>query len=167
MAERDGSHDFDFLWGDWDFRLRRLLKPLTGSTEWAEFSGTLRCRSLCGGHANVDEVEVVNPRDGSRIDGLTVRLYNPVTHEWSLYWGNARTGVLAPTPQRGRFTEGRGEFLDRDTFNGKPIVVRYVWSDITTNSAHFEQSFSADEGATWEVNWITDQTRQKRCTDDP
>jgi hypothetical protein len=162
MAERDGSHDFDFLFGDWDFHLRRLLRPLSGSNEWAEYSGTLQCRPLAGGKANVDEVSLVNAKDGTRIDGLTLRLYDPDTHEWALYWANARTGVLAPSPQRGKFVDGRGEFLDRDTFDGKPIVVRYVWSDITADSAHFEQSFSPDDGQTWEANWVTDQTRQKK-----
>jgi hypothetical protein len=162
MVERDGSHDFDFLWGEWDFHLRRLLRPLTGSTEWVQFFGTLVCRPLAGGRANVDEVAVVNAKDGTRIDGLTLRLYDPEKHEWSLYWANAKTGAMAPTPQRGKFVDGRGEFLDRDTFDGKPIVVRYVWSDITADTAHFEQSFSPDDGATWEANWITDQRRQKR-----
>jgi hypothetical protein len=161
MTERDGSHDFDFLWGDWDFHLRRLLRPLSGSDDWTEYDGILRCRPLCGGQANVDEVMVDNPNDRSRIEGVTLRLYNPETHEWSLFWANAKTGSLAASPQRGKFTGGRGEFLDRDTYNGKPIIVRYVWSDITPNSAHFEQSFSADEGGTWEANWITDQTRRK------
>jgi hypothetical protein len=60
----------------------------------------------------------------------------------------------------GRFADdGRGEFYDREELNGRPILVRFVWSEITPTSAHFEQAFSEDDGATWEVNWITDQTR--------
>jgi hypothetical protein len=64
-------------------------------------------------------------------------------------------------PTVGRFTNGRGEFYDEEEYEGKKITVRYVWSDITANSAHFEQAFSTDGGKTWEVNWITDQTRVK------
>ena len=64
-------------------------------------------------------------------------------------------------PQIGEFKNGRGEFFAQDTLNGKAILVRFVWTNTTTNTPHFEQSFSDDGGKTWEVNWITDQTRVK------
>jgi hypothetical protein len=153
---RDGAHDFDFLFGTWKFHLKRRLNPLTGSDKWVEFDGTDVDRKIWDGRANLDEVELDSPT--GHIEGLTLRLYNPQSHQWRLYWANSRIGLLDP-PQVGEFKNGRGEFFCQDTWNGRTIFIRYVWSDITPNSAHFEQSFSDDGGATWEVNWITDQTR--------
>ena len=92
------------------------------------------------------------------IEGLTLRTYNPETHEWSLYWANSKDGKVV-VPQIGTFSNGRGEFYAQDTLNGKSIFVRFLWTNMTTSTPHFEQSFSDDGGKTWEVNWITDQTR--------
>jgi hypothetical protein len=155
-SERDGQHDFDFEIGTWKAHLKRLVNPLTGSDTWVEFEGTVVCRKIWGGKGNLDEFEADDPR--GHIQGITLRLYNPETHKWRLYWANSKDGIIG-TPQIGEFKDGRGEFFDKDEFNGKPILVRYVWSDITPNSAHFEQSFSDDGGKTWEVNWISEDTR--------
>jgi hypothetical protein len=155
-APRDGQHDFDFEIGTWKIHLSRLLRPLTGSTTWIEFDGTSVTRKVWNGRANLEEFET----DGAsgHIEGLTLRLYNPQTHQWSLFWANSKDGVMGQ-PTIGEFKNGRGEFFDQEPFNGRAILVRYVWSDITPNSAHFEQSYSDDGGKTWEVNWITNQTR--------
>lgn len=153
---RDGQHDFEFEVGTWKIHLSRLLNPLTGSTKWVEFDGTSVTRKVWGGRAYLEEFETEGP--SGRIQGLTLRLYNPQTHQWSLHWANSKDGILGE-PVVGEFKNGRGEFFNQETFNGRTILVRYVWSDITPNSAHFEQSFSDDGGKTWEVNWITDQTR--------
>lgn len=152
----DGQHDFDFELGSWKIHLKRLLHPLTGSNAWVEFDGTTVTRKVWNGLAEIEEFET----DGAagHIEGLTLRLYNPKSHQWSLYWANSKDGILAQ-PTIGEFKNGRGEFFDQEPFNGRAILVRYVWSNITPNSAHFEQSFSDDGGKTWEVNWVTDQTR--------
>ena len=162
-AERDGQHDFDFELGTWKIHLSRLLHPLTGSTTWVQFDGTSVTRRVWNGRAELEEFETDNPTTG-HIEGLTLRLYNPQTHQWSLYWANSKDGAMDP-PQIGEFKNGRGEFFAQDKFNGRAILIRFVWSDITANSAHFEQSFSDDGGKTWEVNWITDQTRVKDESD--
>jgi hypothetical protein len=65
-------------------------------------------------------------------------------------------------PTIGEFKDGRGEFYDQETFNGRAILVRFVISNISANACHFEQAFSADGGKTWEVNWIADDTHQSR-----
>jgi len=155
-AARDGQHDFDFELGTWKIHLKRLLHPLTGSTTWVEFDGTSVTRKVWDGRAFLEEFET----DGAagHIEGLTLRLYNPQSRQWSLYWANSKKGTL-DQPTIGEFKNGRGEFYDMEPFNGRQILVRYVWSDITPNSAHFEQSYSDDGGKTWEANWITDQTR--------
>jgi hypothetical protein len=156
-ADRDGQHDFDFALGKWKIHLKKLQQPLTGSTTWVEFDGTLSARKVWNGRANMEEIEVNSPT--GPIEGLTLRLYNPQSHQWSIYWANSKNGSLDPTPQIGQFRNGRGEFYGQDKLNGKFIYVRFVWTNTTSNSPHFEQSFSDDGGKTWEVNWITDQTR--------
>ena len=156
-TDRDGQHDFDPLIGSWKFHLKKLMHPLTGSTDWVEFEGTGVCYKIWDGRAQYDTVELDSP-DVGHIEGLTVRLYNPQSHQWRLYWANSKIGVMDP-PQIGEFKNGRGEFFAQDTINGKVILIRFAWTNLTTNTPHFEQSFSADGGKTWEVNWITDQTR--------
>jgi hypothetical protein len=161
-AERDGQHDFDPLIGSWKYHLKRRLHPLTGSTTWIELNGTGVCYKVWDGGAQLDTFEA----DGStgHIEGLTLRLYNPQSHQWRLYWANSKIGILDP-PQVGEFKNGQGEFFAQDTINGKTILIRFDWTNMTTNSPHFEQSFSDDGGKTWEVNWITDQTRIPDETD--
>jgi hypothetical protein len=160
-AVRDGAQDFEWMIGNWKGSLRRLQKPLTGSTTWVEYEVTQVTRKLFDGRANVDEFTAVRPGTNERVEGLTVRLYNPESRAWSIYWANMRNGLLALPPTVGRFADGRGEFYDNEEFEGRPIVVRYVWSEITPTSARFEQSFSADGGKSWEPNWICTITRVK------
>jgi hypothetical protein len=156
-VERDGQHDFDPLIGAWKYHLKKLLHPLTGSTDWVEFEGTGVCYKIWDGRSQLDTIEVDSPAAG-HIEGLTLRLYNPQSHQWRLYWANSKIGVMDP-PQIGEFKNGRGEFFAQDTINGKVVLIRFVWTNTTTSTPHFEQSFSDDGGKTWEVNWITDQTR--------
>jgi hypothetical protein len=160
-AARDGQHDFDWLVGSWKARLKRLVNPLTGSNTWVELAGTQRTWHVLGGKGCLDEFIVENPVDKTRIEALTVRLYNPANQTWSIYWANARNGAFSMPATVGKWENGRGEFYDHEELNGRWILVRYVWSDVTPTSAHFEQAFSTDGGRTWEVNWISDLARAK------
>jgi hypothetical protein len=157
VAPTGGQRDFDFELGTWKTHVSRLQAPLTGSTTWVEYDGTTTVRPLLDGRANVAELAIEGP--AGRIEGLSLRLYDPGTGQWSLHYANVRDGALGP-PAAGRFTSGRGEFLSRETLDGRPILVRFVISDITATSCHFEQAFSADDGQTWEVNWIATDTRR-------
>ncbi len=148
--------DFDFLVGEWDSTHHRLLKPLSGSDEWEDFTSTSRCIGVWGGAANFDEIAF--PHRNSA--GLTLRLYDPDRKEWSLYWADSRRGAPLDPPVVGRFVDGRGEFFGDDTYEGRPIRVRYIWSDITPTSCHWEQAFSVDGGQSWETNWLMDFTRR-------
>jgi hypothetical protein len=156
-AQNTGQRDFDFELGSWKIHLKRRLHPLTGSTTWVEFDGTSVTRKVWGGRAQIEQFETDSAAAG-HIEGLTLRTFNPKTSQWSLYWANSKDGILVP-PQIGQFKNGIGEFYAQDTLNDKLIFVRFIWSDTTTNVPHFEQSFTEDGGKTWEVNWITDQTR--------
>jgi hypothetical protein len=155
---RDPQRDFDFIIGNWKIHNRRLKQRLKGSNSWEEFEGASVARKLWGGAGNVDEYEADSP--SGRIQGMTVRLYNPKSQQWSIYWANSANGVL-DTPMIGGFKDGRGEFYDQEFFEGKSIYVRFIWSDITPSSARWEQAFSADGGKTWETNWVMEFTRGK------
>jgi len=157
-TERDGQHDFDFHIGTWKTHLRRRLHPLTGSTTWVEYEGTTVVRKVWDGRANLVELKADGP--AGHFEGLSLRLYNPESHQWSLNFASANDGILTQ-PTIGEFKNGRGEFFDQETLNGRAIFVRFVISDITPNSCRFEQSFSDDGGKTWEVNWIAIDTRAK------
>jgi hypothetical protein len=157
-AQRDGQHAFDFEIGTWKTHLSRLLHPLTGSTTWVEYEGTTVVRKVWNGRANLVELEVDGP--AGHLEGLSLRLYNPQSRQWSLNFANSSGGTLAQ-PSIGEFKNGRGEFFDQETLNGRAIFVRFVISNITSNSCHFEQAFSDDGGKTWELNWITTDTRVK------
>ena len=154
-AIRDGQHDFDFEIGTWKTHLKRLLHPLTGSTTWVEYDGTSTIRKVWNGRANLIELEVDGP--AGHIEGLSLRLYNPESHQWSLNFSNSRVGTMA-TPSIGEFKNGRGEFFDQETLGPRAILVRFVISNMSANSCHFEQSYSDDGGKTWELNWVADDT---------
>jgi hypothetical protein len=157
-TERDGQRDFDFEIGTWRTHLRRLVHPLTGSTTWIEYDGISVVRQIWNGRANMVELEADGP--GGHFEGLNLRLYNPESHQWSLNFAGGSGGGLSQ-PTIGEFKNGRGEFFDQETLNGRAILVRFVISDITADSCRFEQAFSKDGGKTWEVNWIAIDTRVK------
>jgi len=148
------ADDFDFMQGTWDSTHRRLLRPLSGSDDWDEFTARQVGRPIFGGAGNLDEITFPT----QNWFGITVRLFNSETQLWSLYWISNRSDVIG-SPQVGQFVDGRGEFFGDDVYEGEPIRVRYVWSDITPTTAHWEQAFSADGGETWETNWFMDLTR--------
>ncbi len=160
-AERDGQHDFDFNIGTWKTHIRRLLRPLTGSNDWVDLNGTVHVRKVWNGKAQLEEIEA----DGSagHLEGLTLFLYNPQAHQWAQYFADSETGVIEQ-PQIGEFKNGRGELYDQESFNGRTILVRFVWSDITPNSHNVEQSFSDDGGKTWEPNFTATLTRDEKAS---
>ena len=154
--QRDGQHDFDFEIGAWKTHLSRRLHPLTGSNTWTQMDGTTVVRKVWNGRANL--VELVADGPSGHFEGLSLRLYNPKSHQWSLNFSNSSDGTLSQ-PTIGQFKDGRGEFYDQEMLNGRAIFVRFVISDIKPNSCRFEQAFSDDGGKTWEVNWIATDTR--------
>jgi hypothetical protein len=156
-TQRDGSHDFDFEIGTWMTHLSRLDHPFTGSHTWIQYEGTSVVRKIWDGRANMVELEVDGPT--GHLEALNLRLYNPQSHQWSLNFANVKAGALNGPPTVGEFKNGRGEFYDQEEFNGRMILVRNVWMDMSANSCRFEQSFSDDGGKTWEPNWIAVDTR--------
>ena len=155
---RDGQHDFDFHLGKWKSNISRLQHPLTGSTTWIKCEGSLTVRKVWDGRAQLEELEADCP--AGHIEDLLLFLYIPQSHQWSLNSAAVSDGVIG-RPMFGEFKNGRGEFYDQESFKGRMILVRHVWSDVTPTSHHFEQSFSDDGGKTWETNFKATLTREE------
>ncbi|OWQ87569.1 DUF1579 domain-containing protein [Roseateles aquatilis] len=155
------GHEFDFLRGQWVIRHRRLKLRLQDCTTWEDFGGTLQAWSLLGGLGNVDDNWLAQPSGAYR--AVTMRTFDPVTGQWAIWWLDGRAPGQLDTPVRGSFVDGVGEFFADDQLDGRAIRVRFRWSDISATGARWEQAFSPDAGATWEINWVMDMRR----TDEP
>jgi hypothetical protein len=158
-AQRDGSHDFDFVIGDWKAHVRRLPERLKGSNVWVEYNGISNHKKLLDSNANFEEFNVSSPDGKLRIKAQTLRLYNPDSHQWSIYLVDLDKGTLEIPPVVGEFHGNRGEFYNQQLWEGRAVLVRYVWLNLSSTSARMEQSFSGDGGKTWEVNWICELSR--------
>jgi hypothetical protein len=155
-GEREASHDFDLDIGVWATHLKRLHHPLSGSSEWVEYEGTSEVKSLLGGRANLVELRVKGA--AGTIEGVSLRLYEPEAHQWTLNFANILDGRLT-SPMIGEFRGGRGQFYGQDTFKSRAILVRFIVLPENADTWRFEQAFSEDGGQTWETNWIATDTR--------
>lgn len=149
--------DFDFLVGRWRMRHHRLKDRLVGSNLWQDFNGTLANQKLMGGQANIDDCVFELPAGTYR--GLGLRLFDPGRRTWSIYWVDARTTRIDP-PVVGGFEGGRGVFYGEDVEKGRPVKVRFYWFVDGPDRLRWEQAFSTDGGATWEVNWRQELERE-------
>jgi hypothetical protein len=148
-----GRGDFDFLVGDWTVQHRRLRKRLADCQDWDQFSGTSRLWLVLDGLGTVDDNWLDLP--GGAYRALTVRAFDPLARQWSIWWLDGRQPQTLDTPMRGGFgPDGVGRFYADELFEGRPIRVRFVWSDIASDRCRWEQAFSTDGGSSWEVNWV-------------
>lgn len=155
----DGAHDFDFLIGDWKAHVRRLPDRLVGSNKWIEYDGISNHKRLLDSNGNFEQFEVWSADKSQHIKAQTLRLYNPASHQWSIYLVDLDAGTLGLPATVGQFTGKRGEFFDIEDWKGRSILVRFTWLDLGPHAAHMEQSFSPDGGKSWEVNWICELSR--------
>lgn len=149
---------FAFQTGNWRVRHSKLVERLSGCTDWIEFGGTCQAYEVLDGGGNVDDFFIDDPAGAYR--AATFRRMNPVADEWLIYWADARRDAI-DRPMRGRFDDGVGIFRGRDSFAGRDIQVRFVWSDIGPDTARWEQAFSTD-GVAWEMNWV--MRFERECT---
>jgi len=154
---RDGQHDFDFDTGTWTMHIRRLVHPLTGSTEWTTMEGTTVTHPIWNGRANLAEVEADGP--SGHLELLALRLYDPAAHQWSIHFATSDVGILSEVPAVGTFRNGQGVFYDSELYHGRNILVRFRIGPVSATEVHSDQAFSADGGRTWETNWINTYTR--------
>lgn len=159
----DAAHAFDFLMGLWHIRNTRLVRRLAGCTDWETFEATGTAHPLPGGIGNYDDFTPLEWNPG--FVGMSLRVFSHAAQRWSIYWLDnttggldATTGVLRP-PVVGGFREGVGVFEGDDLCDGRPVRVRFEWSQMHTGAPRWQQAFSADDGATWEVNWVMQFTR--------
>jgi hypothetical protein len=146
--------DFDFFIGSWKVAHRRLKVRLAGGTEWETFSGACVVQKMLGGFGNVDDNIIEIPSGMYR--AITVRSFDAAASTWSIWWLDSRSPGSLGVPVVGRFVNGVGIFFSEDTWEGKPIRVRFLWTRPRPESPRWEQAFSPDAGATWETNWIMD-----------
>ncbi len=158
VAKADAPSDFDFFMGSWTVLHRRLKARLAGSNEWIEFDGTSTAQPLLSGRANVDDNFLNFPEGPYR--AVSLRSYDPERKLWSIWWLDSRTPGRLDPPVVGSFINGVGTFFADDEFEGRPIKVRFRWTDTDTERPHWEQAFSGDGGITWETNWLMDFTRK-------
>lgn len=155
-------HDFDFLLGDWDMVNRRLAHRGVGSNEWIEFPSRSRNLQYLNGLVNTDEVQYPNGISGKNdgpYSGLAVRTFDVKKKMWSIYWVSGTRGCCLTDPVEGGFTGDRGEFYGTDTDDGRPVKVRFIWTRLGPDTAHWEQAFDYGDGK-WEKNWENTLTRR-------
>jgi hypothetical protein len=156
--ERDGSHDFDFNLGVWHTDIHRVLDPFEGGTKTLDLSGTVTVRPVWGGKAQLEEIEADGPN--GHWEGLTLFMYNPKAHQWNQTFINSKMGELNP-PAIGEFKNGMGELVAADTYQGRAVLVRVLWSEIKPDSHHLEELYSEDGGQSWHAAFIANLTRVK------
>jgi len=154
QAFETGVRAFDFLFGTWTVRHRLLKQRGVGCAEWMEFEGACECQPRLDGAANIEEHHFTGRGD----KGIALRLFDPSTGAWSVYWVSSRDGLLCP-PVVGVFDGPGCVFEGEDTDSGRPIHQRYIWSRTDTDTPRWEQDFSYDGGRTWERNWVMEWTR--------
>jgi hypothetical protein len=149
--EASAPADFDAIVGDWTVRHRRLDSRLAGCTSWTEFSGRSSTRKTLGGFGNLEDNLLDFP--GGAFRAVAMRSYCPKTQSWSIWWLDGRNPSQLDKPVVGRFAGGEGLFFADDVLDGRPIKVRFTWRFAAGKDPHWEQAFSADDGASWETNW--------------
>lgn len=160
MTIQGVASDFDFFLGDWRVSHRRLKARLAACQEWEEFGGSCSVRSILGGLGNIDDNVVELPTGAYR--AITLRSFDTRTRRWAIWWLDGRAPHSLDVPMIGEFEGGVGSFFADDTFEGRPIRVRFLWTQTQTGSPRWEQAFADRDSGEWETNWLMQFTR---CSD--
>jgi hypothetical protein len=157
----DGRHDFDFLFGRRRIHNRKLVDTLDlACDDWVEFEAEGEAQAILGGLGNIDRFSVpAMPPTGEPFEGFSLRLFDPETGLWRIWWASIRFPGQLDHPVEGRFTGDRGEFVCDDVIDGRQVRVRYEWRILSPQANRWEQAFSEDGGATWRANWISEGTQ--------
>lgn len=153
----DGAHDFDFARGSWHTHATQIADPFDGGTHVTIMDGTKIARPIWNGRGWLEEIEADGPN--GHWEGATLFIYNPKAGQWTQQYVDGSGEFEAPTI--GSFKNGRGEFYGTTVFEGRIVLTRGVWSDISANGHHFEISYSRDGGRSWATAFKADLTRIK------
>lgn len=156
-GEGEGAHDFDYFLGSWQVAHRRLAKRLVGSTDWEEFEGNTHCQSILGGLANLNDS--IAHRQGGTTRGMGLRAFDTTTGHWADWYLDGRTPTHIDPPGIGRFANGVGTFFSDETYEGRPVRVRGIFTPIRSGLAQWEQAYSVDAGKSWETNYVMGYSR--------
>jgi hypothetical protein len=159
-ASADGRHGFDFLMGSWLVANHKKVHPLRESDDqWVDFEATTETRSILAGLGNVETYRAPSFPGRPNYEGLSLRLFDPATGRWNIWWSStARPGSLE-VPVCGRFVDGVGNFYSDEVIDGRRLKLRFTYQGLTRTTAHWQQAFSFDEGASWHANWSWSLTR--------
>ena len=155
-SKTSSRSDFDYLIGKWTIRNRTLKEPLVGSDEWKEFDATQECRFVLLRQGNVDVFHA--ELDGRPFEGLTVRLFDPNTRLWTIYWADSNAMKL-DDGKVGSFDGDEGEFFGREIVASQEVIVKFRWDKRDRDAPVYSRAFSADAGRTWEWNWYSHFSR--------
>lgn len=155
MDPQAGLNAFAFQSGRWSVVHRKRKRRLVGEAEWLTFRGSCNAWEILGGAGNVDDHWLEDP--GGAYAAATIRRFEP-DGNWSIWWIDPRFPGLA-SPMRGSFADGIGTFHGEEVLAGRPVLVRFIWSNISAQAARWEQAFSADHGLTYETNWVMEFER--------
>lgn len=151
------STDFDFEFGAWRVHHRRLKRRLAGCDEWEVFEGTSETRPVLGGNGNIEDNLIHFPSGPYR--AIAIRAHDADKGTWAIWWLSSLNPHELDVPVIGRFEDGRGAFYSDETFEGRPVRVRFLWLDTHGATPRWEQAMSTDGGQTWETNWTMDFSR--------
>jgi hypothetical protein len=156
----DGRGDFDFIFGRWRVHNRKLVDVADpGCTDWVEFDAMSQAEPILGGLGHVDRIWADAPAGGEPFEGFTLRQYDPVASVWRIWWASSRNPGHLDPPVEGSWVQGRGLFYCDDVLQGRPVKIRFGWTNDNPSTARWEQAFSYDSGTTWRVNWVMELSR--------
>lgn len=126
-----------------------------------EFPARLRGgRQLLGGLANLEWY--LTEVNGEPFEGVSLRLFNPASEEWTIYWMDDRGAALVEQVV-GSFIERDGERVfvgyGTETYLGDEVRMRFVWAGIGSDTSRWEQAYWDEEHGDWETNWVMEFTR--------
>lgn len=156
------AHDFDFIFGSWDVANRKLVDVTDPTcTDWAAFDAVSTVAPILGGGGHTDRMMVSAPTDrGPPFEGFTLRIFNPTTSTWQIWWSSTRNPGTLEDPLEGRFSNGHGIFDAEETIAGRPVLTRFEWITDRPERPRWQQSFSYDNAQTWTLNWTMHFTRR-------
>ena len=156
----DDRHDFDFIFGEWSIhnRKRRVSTDPT-CEEWVEFGSSSSTRPIFGGLSHLEHIRAGADAPGGAWEGLTFRQFDPDDGVWRIWWASTRRPGHVDPPLSGSFTEGEGVFLGDDELEGRPVRLRFTWTNPAPDQARWSQELSWDGGDSWRLDWVMDFTR--------